>query len=43
MASAVRLVAERCFSLNEIVVVDMKDAGGESVFLCSLGFLLILF
>lgn len=29
MGSAVRLVAEKCFSLNEIVVVDMKDGAGE--------------
>ena len=27
---AVRLVAERCFNLSEIVVVDLKDGGGES-------------
>lgn len=26
---ASRLVAERCFTLSEIVVVDLKDAGGE--------------
>jgi hypothetical protein len=26
---AVRLVAERCFNLSEIVVVDLKDGGGE--------------
>ena len=24
-----RLVAERCFNLSEIVVVDLKDGGGE--------------
>jgi len=26
----VRLVAERCFNLSDIVVVDLKDAGGSS-------------
>ena len=26
----VRLVAERCFNLSEIVVVDLKDGGGQS-------------
>lgn len=26
-----RLVAERCFNLSEIVVVDLKDGGGEPV------------
>lgn len=26
-ASALRLVAERCFNLSEIVVVDLKDGG----------------
>jgi hypothetical protein len=29
----VRLVAERCFNLSEIVVVDLKDGGGASLFL----------
>lgn len=28
---ATRLVAERCFNLSEIVVVDLKDGGGEPV------------
>lgn len=27
-----RLVAERCFTLSEIVVVDLKDTGGERVY-----------
>ena len=26
-----RLVAERCWNLNEVVVVDVKDSGGESI------------
>ena len=29
IGGAVRLVAERCFNLSEIVVVDLKDGGGE--------------
>lgn len=27
--AATRLVAERCFNLSDIVVVDLKDGGGE--------------
>ena len=30
LGGKVRLVAERCFNLSEIVVVDLKDGGGES-------------
>jgi exocyst complex component 8 len=29
VGGALRLVAERCFNLSEIVVVDLKDGGGE--------------
>jgi hypothetical protein len=30
LGGKVRLVAERCFNLSEIVVVDLKDGGGSS-------------
>ena len=30
IGGSVRLVAERCFNLSDIVVVDLKDAGGAS-------------
>jgi hypothetical protein len=29
VGGAVRLVAERCFNLSDIVVVDLKDGGGR--------------
>lgn len=32
IGGAVRLVAERCFNLSEIVVVDLKDGGGTFIF-----------
>lgn len=32
VGGAMRLVAERCFNLSEIVVVDLKDGGGKLLF-----------
>lgn len=43
IGGAVRLVAERCFNLSEIVVVDLKDGGGEFSFsLCIVALILTL-